>query len=262
MNTQKVFLLILSLSFVCFFDSQAQEKSNKMVPTSSSENAVQLYYKSIEAAENADFSESVNFMNEALNEDPDFFMVHCQRALYAMMSGNYEQLKKHADKALASPHELNEAELLLKSALVRIRQNPEADLRDTGKKIVKLHPKDKNSYYTLAVFQAQQEDFKGAAGTYRKGMKVTDNPAPFYNMLGYTYMQDGDMKKAEESFDKYIELHPNHPNPYDSKGDYYMQKKEYDKAYDSFMKAYKINSNWSFEKAQKAKDLMNETEGS
>ena len=261
MKTLKLLLFTVFILLGWLSLSQAQEKSKMMVPTSSSENAVRLYYRSIEALENAEQNEADKFLDEALKEDPDFFIVHAQRALFALYHRNQVLFLKNADKALATHHELNEAEQLLKDALVLLKQDPKANMTDIGRKIVKMYPRDKNSYYDLAVFQTQQGDFKGAAGTYRKGIKVTGNPAPFYNMLGYTYMSDSDFKKAEKAFDKYIELKPNHPNPFDSKGDYYMETKEYDKAYESYMKAHQINHAWSYEKAEKAKKMMDQTKG-
>ncbi len=258
MNTLKILLLTTIVSFVCFSTSRAQEKSKMMIPTSSSEKAVQLYYQSLEAAENAEANKSLQLMNEALQEDPNLFMAHAQRAIFALYNGNRELFDKHAEKAIAAGNQLNEAEKLLKAALVRLQEDPKADLIDTGKKIVKLYPEDNNSYYILASFQTQKKDLKGVIKTYKKGIKSTGNPAPFYNILGYTHMSEGNMKEAEKAFDKYIELHPNHPNPYDSKGDYYMENKEYGMAYESYMKAHEINPDWSYEKAEKAKGMMNE----
>ncbi len=253
-------VLLLTIVIVCmgFLSSPAQEKSKIMKPTSSSEKAVKLYNQSIEAAENAEVEMSLRLMDEALKEDPNLFMAHAQRAIFALYNGNQEFFNKHAEKAIAADNQLSEAEMLLKTALIQLKEDPKTNLTATGKKIVKMYPQDKNSYYFLATFQTQNKNINGVIDTYKKGIKSVDNPAPFYNMLGYTYMGEGNMKEAEKNFNRYIELKPNHPNPYDSKGDYYMEIKEYKKAYESYMKAHELNPDWSYEKAEEAKEKMKE----
>lgn len=259
---KKSFIIPIIFFFLLFsfFSSDAQDKSKKMSPTSSSEQAVELYYRCIEAAENAEISKSFRLMDKALEEDPDFFMVHFQRALFNLYFKNRADFKLYAEKALASDTPLNKAEQLLKDALSRLKENPGANLTNTGKKLVEMYPDDKNAYYLLAIFQEFNNDYKGAADTYEKGAKNVSNPAPFYNFLGYAYMHNDKMKKAEKAFNKYIELIPHHPNPYDSKGDYYMKKDEYRKASDSYLQAFALNSEWvqSYRKAEKAKKMMNE----
>lgn len=258
MKKQFFISLAIFFLFLSFSTSQAQEKSKEMQPTSSSEKAVDFYQQSMRAAENAELDKSIDLLDKALEKDPDFFMAHFQRAFFALFFGNREQFEKHAENAITVDKDLNNAEQLLKDALINLKKDQTANLTDTGKKLVEMYPEDKNSYYILATFQNRNKDYKEAAKTYRKGLKVTDNPAPFYNLLGYTYLRDGQMKKAEKAFDKYIGLEPHHPNPYDSKGDYYMQSQEYEKAYDSYMKAHALNSEWSLDKAEKAKEMMNE----
>lgn len=258
MKNLNVLLLVFAIVGMGIFTSWAQEKKKIMKPTSSSSRAVELYNQSIEAAENAEADKSQMLMDEAFKEDPNFFMAHTQNAIFALYSGNRESFNKHAEKAISGANQLNEAELLLKAAMVKLMENPDADLTGTGKKILKMYPHDKNSYYFLATFQMHNNDMKGVIGTYKKGINSVDNPAPFYNMLGYAYMGEGNMKEAEKAFNKYIELNPGHPNPYDSKGDFYMQTQEFDKAYENYMKAHEIDPGWSFEKAEKAKEKMNE----
>ena len=89
-------------------------------------------------------------------------------------------------------------------------------------------------------------------------MEITENQAPIYNTLGYTYIQLKQFEDAKSAFDKYIELEPDLPNPYDSKGDYYMAVENYELAFESFMKAYDLDTTWmaSYNKAMKAKEIL------
>jgi tetratricopeptide (TPR) repeat protein len=130
-----------------------------------------------------------------------------------------------------------------------------------GKKLVEMYPNDVNSFNNLFYFQSFINDTIGVVETLNKALKIAENPAPFYNQLGYAYMRLNQNDKAEAAFNKYIELAPKNPNVYDSKGDYYMYIKDYEKAYESYMKAFALDTAWSYDKAQKAKQLYEIKEG-
>jgi tetratricopeptide (TPR) repeat protein len=124
-----------------------------------------------------------------------------------------------------------------------------------------MYPEDPNSYNNLVYFQTLAGDSTGMIVTLNKAIKIAENPASFYNQLGYAFLTLKESDKAEEAFDKYIELEPKNPNVYDSKGDFYMYMKKYDKAYESYMTAYSMDHSFSQEKAELAKQLYERTEG-
>ena len=174
---------------------------------------------------------------------------------------DYNNFSKYASAAVNCKTKLSEAEELLKDAIASIRKNPETDATEYGKKLVAMYPRDVNSYNNLIYFQSLINDLEGQLDTINNAIKIAENPAPFYNQLGYAYMSLKQNDKAETAFDKYIESDPGNPNVYDSKGDYYMNVKEYRKAYESYMKAFSIDKNFSMEKARRAKQLYENTEG-
>jgi Tfp pilus assembly protein PilF len=250
---KKTFLVIFVL-LTSWFISSAQ---NEKIPvTSSSEKAVQLYQKAWTEMENAEIAKAHQLLEDALKEDPEFFMGHFMLAFNNLYFGNLDVFKAHAEKALNSKAALSKGEMLLKTALRRMNKNPKADVTDVGENLVKIYPSDEVAYFMLASFQGVVNDLKGSAETYKKLLEIAKNKGPVYNMLGYTYLRMNDYPSAKKAFDKYIELVPDHPNPYDSKGDYFMAVKDYENAYNSFMKAYELDNAWSHQKAMKAKELM------
>jgi tetratricopeptide (TPR) repeat protein len=124
-----------------------------------------------------------------------------------------------------------------------------------------MYPNDPGSYNNLVSFQSLAGDSTGMVETLKLAIKIAPNPATFYNQLGYAYLTLKQNDKAEEAFDKYIELEPNNPNVYDSKGDFYMYTRKFYKAYESYMKAYSLDSSFSHDKAELAKQLYERTEG-
>lgn len=248
------FLLLLAMGFV----SNAQ---NEKIPvTSSSEKAIQLYFQAWSEMENAELAKAQQLLKNALGEDPDFFMGHFFLATNNLFTGNQDAFKAHAELALNSKAALSEGEMLLKTALRRLNENPQADITDVGENLVKMYPADEMAYFMLASFQGMANNPEGSAKTYTKLLEIAKNKGPVYNMLGYTYLRMNDYPAAEKAFDKYIELVPDHPNPYDSKGDYFMAVKDYKNAYNSFMKAHEMDESWSYNKAMQAKEEMDKEE--
>ncbi len=247
-----VFLILALLVTQC-----TQKVEEKMIPvTSDSEVALNLYQEAMDALDDVYISKGMSLLDEALVEDPDFFMASYRLALYNLYFKKDDDFSKYAEIALNSDAELSKGEELIKSMLEGVKDNPEGDVTDLANQLVELYPEDKEAYFELAFAKGIIEDYQGVVDAHKKALEVTDNQAIIYNMLGYTYMTMEEFDEAQTVFDKYIELEPDLPNPYDSKGDYYMNVEEYGKAYECFMKAYEIDSLWSYKKAMKAKALQ------
>ncbi|HEY3371492.1 MAG TPA: tetratricopeptide repeat protein, partial [Prolixibacteraceae bacterium] len=248
----------LVIFIVCMFVAVAYlwAQDAKMTVTTSSDKALALYNRAMSAMGNAELDTVNQFMNEAFKEDPDFFMGNARLALMNLYVDNQPEFKKYAENAVNSKAQLSKGETIIKSALEQLLQDPKADVTDLGNSLIELYPDDESAYYFQAQFQNIIKDYQESIKTYDALLKVTKNPGPVYNQMGYIYMNMGNFEAAQNAFDKYIELVPNHPNPYDSKGDYFMAVKDYTNAYASYTKAHQINQAWSYDKALKAKALM------
>ena len=250
MKKLTAFLLLATLAVISFAQVA---KDSKMPVTTKSDKALALYMEAMTSFEDVNFNAANTHLIDALKADPDFFMANYQMAMSNI--GNKEKMTPYANAALNCKAKLSRAEELIKSSLSRLVADPKADVRDIGLKLVEMYPRDIMAYYFLNSFQGMAQDIAGCEKTLLKGLDITNNPAPVYNMLGYTYLNLKMPDKACKAFDKYIELAPKNPNAYDSKGDYFMSTKEYRKAYDSYMKAHSIDTAWSYKNAQKAKHL-------
>ena len=249
-------LIIFLLFVVPGLMVSAQSTKEGMIPiTTASEKAKSLYIQAIAAAKDVYLKNYWDLTSKALKEDPDFFMAHFHAALFNFYSDNDTKFNENVTKAVNCKANLSKGELLLKDAAKKLAENKNADVTEFGKKLIEAYPKDENSYYYQIFFQGMIKDFNGIVSNLKKAIEVSENPAPFYNYLGYTYMNLEQYSNAEIAFDKYIELAPKIPNPYDSKGDYYMKIKDYNKAYDNYMKAYKIDTTFSYKKAINAKAI-------
>jgi tetratricopeptide (TPR) repeat protein len=245
-----VLFLVLALGLLSYSQSA---KKDKMPVTTSSKSALASYNEALNCFEDVAFEKGIELLQKSLTDDPDFFMANYYLAFLNM--GNEEKFKLYGNAAVNCKAKLSKAEGLIKSTMEKFIENKDADVTDIGKKLVEMYPKDVFAYYLLFNFQTIIGDQNGSHETLLKALEITENPAPVYNLLGYSYMTLNQNDKAEAAFNKYIELAPDNPNVYDSKGDYYMNIKDYGKAYDTYMKAYALDTQWGLKKAQKAKQL-------
>ena len=233
-------LLVLFLVLLMGSLSYSQLAKKDMMPmTTSSKTALATYNEAFRYFEDVDLTKGVELLKKALTEDPDFFMANYYMALMSM--ANDEEFKSYGNAAVNCKAKLSEAEKLIKGTMVKLMEKKDADVTGVGKKLVEMYPKDINAYYMLLNYQDIAGDVNGSHETLLKAIEITPNPAPVYNMLGYSYMMLNQNDKAEEAFNKYIELAPNNPNVYDSKGDYFMNIKAYKKAYEAYMKSNSLN---------------------
>ncbi len=261
MKKQSTLHLIFFLIMALFMTYCTQEVKDTTIPiTTESEVALDLYQQGMKAMADVYLGEAQKLFEKALSEDPDFFMAANRLAGLNMFFGNEEKFTEFSEIALKSTAELSNGELLMQSMLKRFKDDRYADVTDLASQLVDQYPDDEESYFTMASAQGIIEDYLGVVEAYEKALQVTDNQAPVYNMLGYTYMNIEQFDKARTVFDKYLELEPDLPNPYDSKGDFYLSTKEYEKAYESFMKAFEIDSTWSYKKAMSAKAMHDSLE--
>lgn len=249
---KRLFVLFLVLALGLLSYSQSAKK-DKMPVTTSSKSALASYNEALKYFEDVAMGKGIELLQKSLIDDPDFFMANYYLAFLNM--GNEEKFNLYGNAAVNSKAKLSKAEELIKSTMKKFIEKKDADVTDIGKKLVEMYPKDVFAYYLLYNYQTIVGDKNGSYETLLKALEITENPAPVYNLLGYSYMTLNQNDKAEVAFNKYIELAPNNPNVYDSKGDFYMNIKEYGKAYDTYMKAYALDTLWGLTKAQKAKQL-------
>ncbi|MFZ0473493.1 MAG: nuclear transport factor 2 family protein [Bacteroidales bacterium] len=249
---KRLFVLFLVLALGLLSYSQSAKK-DKMPVTTSSKSALASYNEALKCFEDVATGKGTELLQKSLTEDPDFFMANYYLAFLNI--GNEEKFNLYGNAAVNCKAKLSKAEGLIKSTMEKFIEKKDADVTDIGKKLVEMYPKDVFAYYLLFNFQTIIGDQNGSHETLLKALEITENPAPIYNLLGYSYMELNQNDKAEAAFNKYIELAPDNPNVYDSKGDYYMNIKDYGKAYDTYMKAYALDPQWGLKKAQKAKQL-------
>ena len=229
----------------------------KIPITTNSEKAKELYDKAFKTWENVYLYKVPGLMEQALEADPDFFIVNYSMACFYLLFDNEKMMyREYAENAMKCEANLSEGELILKDVVAKWLENPDADVTEFGDLLVQKYPNDKMAYYFLELQYKLNKDHGGVLSTAKKLLEITDRPDMAYNIIAYAYLNLDSLEEAEKAFDKYIELNPELPNAYDSKGDYYLKIKDYEKAYKSFMKAHEIDSLWGYQRAMEVKAIM------
>ena len=246
---------IVCLVSSLYISSCNQIGESELMPiTTDSELALEYFQTGMIAFDRVKLVEAKYHFENAIREDPDFFM-----AYFWMYFISSKSAKKIAVQALQSDASLSEGEKYIKTAFKYLMGGQNRKVVEYVEKAIDLYPKDPHVYKILYYIQLQiMWDVEGAIETLYQAIEASPDYAVPYNQLGYALMETENFKKAEEAFDTYIKLAPDIANPYDSKGDFFMSTEQYEKAYESYMKAYEIDSSFtvSLKKAMKAKELM------
>jgi hypothetical protein len=164
-------LLIIALVFFCL-SGNAQKAAGKIPVTTSSKKALSFYNEAWKASEDVDIPKFTELSSKALAEDPDFFMAHYQRAIYAAYRGQGKNFISEATAAINCKARISPGEKVLKDAVAMLLSDRKADLTGFGKKLVEMYPSDVNSYLQLMTFQALNKDVDGQISTMNNALKL------------------------------------------------------------------------------------------
>jgi len=254
----KTFTLVLVVSSLLFTIACNEEESAAGMPvTTNSDLALELYESGMVAFDQLKAKLAWKNLEQAVKEDPDFFMAYFWLYLWSS-----EGSKKVAEKALHTSASLNDGETQIKTAFKYLLDGQDAKVLEHLQNAVDLYPGDPYVHKILYTLQYHyMKDYEGSVKSISRAINEIPEYSWAYNMLGYAYMELEDFEKAEKALDQYMKYAPDQANPYDSKGDFFMHTKQYEKAYDHYLKAFEIDSEFTIseKKAKKAKHLMEKT---
>lgn len=243
MKQETLFKALSVISIMLSAHCCTMTKSDEKIPvTTESGLAIETFEQGVVAHREYYVARAMELWEQALNEDPEFFRAAYQLSIYNLFFGNVDDFKKYSHKALGIDKKLSKGEDLMRQALEKLAEDPEADVTSIGKKLVDAYPNDYAAYYQLGMYYNLIGDYQGVVETFKNALNIVEDKTPVYNIIGYQYLRLEQYDSARKVFDTAIELSPELPNPYDSKGDYFMAVRDYENAYESYMKAVEIDS--------------------
>nr|MBN2278155.1 tetratricopeptide repeat protein [candidate division Zixibacteria bacterium] len=238
-NTVSYIFLAVGLMMVLGWGCSG--KSDKIPITTSSPEARQDYIKGRDLGERLRALEATDYLNKAIEKDPNFAMAYLNLAyLQSSVKGYYDMF----EKAYALRNQISEGEqLMLHAARAGNNADPMKQL-EYLQQLVAEYPNDERAHNILGTYWYGQQEFQKAISELERAININDEFSPAYNMLGYCYRYLGQYDKAEEAFIKYIELIPDDPNPYDSYAELRLKMGEYGQSIETYYEALDIDPNF------------------
>ncbi len=204
--------------------------------TTSSDEARNKFKEGRAYLENAHPTKAADLFDEAIKLDPDFALSHLYRC--GTYVGGFNIAEKHMQKAVSLVDKVTGGEknlILFQQAVFngdQVRQKMYLD------NLIVAFPYNKRIQALAGNYYYGISDYKTALKHLRKSVKIDENFAPSYNMIGYSESALKNYDEAEKAFKKYIELRPDSPNPYDSYAELLLHLGRYDESIAEYQKAF------------------------
>jgi tetratricopeptide (TPR) repeat protein len=130
------------------------------------------------------------------------------------------------------------AELWVNRATVWYYQRAFEDARVDLKKAEQINPAEPNIYNTLALIEAEGQNFSEAIRLVNRALLLKPDDPYFINNRGYFYLQLGETEKALTDIDHAIISDPTNGWAYRNKGLYFLAKNQYSDAERLLVQAY------------------------
>lgn len=242
--------------------SGANGNQNTFLPVSStSQTAINTLHHAVDRVNHADVPSYKSKLNQAITEDPQFFLAQAYIALSDVMEGQENKEKDNSkasiEKALSIPQQgFTPAEQIIREMLVSLQGNNIKDVKPLCDKLIQQYPQSTEAFMLAGdISRFILDDNEVAFSYFNQLTKANPNFGPAWNQIGYYHLEKGDLAQAKTAFDNYLRINPNEANAHDSMGDYCLAAKKYDQAAMHFEKAVAMGMDVSRERAEKARAL-------
>jgi len=204
--------------------------------TTSSDDARNIFREGRAYLENVHVTRAAELFDKAIDLDNDFALAHLFRA--GTFVGGFNVARDHLDIAVGLIDKVTggEKNLILYQQAVsdgdQVRQKMFLD------NLIVSFPYNKRIQQLAGNYYFGISDYETALKHLRKSIKIDEDFAPSYNMIGYAESSLENYDAAETAFKKYIDLMPEHPNPYDSYAELLQTRGRYDESIAQYQKAY------------------------
>jgi serine/threonine protein kinase/Tfp pilus assembly protein PilF len=187
-------------------------------------------------------SQAEEFFKKGLETDDKLALAYYYLTEISIFNGDYISAKKYIDLANKNSKKLINYD---KYKIFAMEENLSLNFdkqREYLKKIIKIKPRDKLSYYSLAESYFHRGEAKKALKYYAKVLYIDAEFSPALNHAGFCFSYIGDHLKALDYLEKYKELNGG-ANAYDSLGDGYFYLGDYLNAQNNKLTALNMDPN-------------------
>ncbi len=187
-------------------------------------------------------SDAEKFFKKALTYDNKMALPYYYLAEISIFNGDYKSAKNFIKKAYEESASLSNYDQSIIKALYSKLDLKFKDERKYLKRIIKMKPRDKLSYYNLGESYFHRGEVRKALSYYRKALEIDKDFSLALNHAGFCLSYIGEHIKALDFLERYKELNKG-ANAYDSLGDGFFYMGDYLNARNNKLTAININKN-------------------
>jgi len=223
---------ILIITFI--INTQVFAQSKTMEFTTNSEEALQLFIEGRDLQENSANEIALERFEKALTLDPEFLMVHLYMGILKADPSYFEEYKIKCNNGEL---DVSEGEKLFIDWVENYIVKNVTMMKDAMSKLILLYSDDPRIQFYNGLAHYYSNEIGIAKNYFDNALKLDENMAIAYNMLGYSYLNLGDAENAEKNFKMYIKYRSEMPNPYDSYAEFLLREGRYSEAKQNFEKS-------------------------
>jgi tetratricopeptide (TPR) repeat protein len=207
----------------------------KEVPiTTSSNEALKLFLDGRDRSEKVEYLTAASLFDKAIQKDSSFAMAYLYRS---QSIGGYNVYRQNLDKAVSLVGKVSEGEKLLILYTQASADGNGQKQKEYLDMLLASFPSDKRVQLTAGSYFFSINDFSKAHKYFSEAIKLDENYAPAYNLMGYLQSSMNNYKEAEKAFQTYIKLIPDKGDPHDSYGELLLKMGRYDESISEYRKA-------------------------
>jgi len=224
---------LLVCAVIALAPSLAMAQQKQLSVTTASPEALALYQKALDFAENVESGSARPLLDQAIQKDPDFAMAY---ALRATTGGGFNVARQNREKALSLVDKVTPGERHWIMASQARTDGDVPKMKEHLVALLKLHPNDHHVAY-FAGNATRLVDDNEALTHFRRATTIDPKFAAPYNQIGYIQLRKGDFAGAEKALKQYIANRPESANPYDSYAELLLRMGRYDESIAQYQKA-------------------------
>lgn len=226
-------ILLVCAAFVLAC-SPGLAQQGQMPITTTSPDALALYQKALDCAENVELEAARPLLDQAIQKDPGFALAY---ALRSSSGGGFQVSRESREKAVNLADKVSPGERHLIMAMQARADGNVPKTRQHLADMLKLHPSDKHAIFFAAITHWSMGEDDEALALLQRATTIDPAFAAAYNQMGYLHLRKGNVAGAEQALKQYIATRPDSPNPYDSYAELLLRQGRYDESIVQYEKA-------------------------
>ncbi len=216
--------------------------------TTESMEAYDYFLKGKEAHDKFYFEEARQYLERAIELDPQFAVAYLYLGDAHGELGNRNAREESYRKAKIYSDKTTEKErLLIEAAYANyVEKDSEKKFRILIE-MAEKYPKEKEVHQALGFHYWIRDLYEEALEEYNKALELDPSQGHVINMLAYTYSDMGNYEKAIEYFERYALVSPGDANPIDSMAEQYFRMGRLDDAIAKYKEALAVKSDFGSE---------------